>query len=141
MTYTTGTPEETIEVGKTLASTFSGGEVLCLYGELGAGKTTLTTGIIQHFLPDKRVLSPTFTLVRQYDFDGQIRHIYHIDLYRMGSEKEIMELGIAEWMHDPSNIVVIEWPERLGSLMPSKRWDIHCTMVDDEKHKIVIEVV
>lgn len=86
------------------------GDVFCLYGDLGAGKTTFARAFIQHRYPETVVPSPTFTLVQIYD------EIAHYDLYRIQDPEELLELEIMEHFHN--KICLIEWPERLGFLYP-----------------------
>lgn len=102
------------------------GDVFALVGDLGAGKTTFARFFIDAFAavngasaPDE-VPSPTFTLVQQYDFDGAT--IYHFDLYRIEKAEEAYELGIEDAFAD--GISLIEWPDRLGGLLPASRLDI-----------------
>lgn len=66
------------------------------------------------------------------------RTFYHTDLYRIRSEREIEGLGIEEVMNDPQNIVAIEWAEKMGNLLPKKRWDIHFEYLSDNKRRIKI---
>lgn len=97
------------------------GDVFALRGDLGAGKTTFARGFIAKLCPDEEsVPSPTFTLVQTYP--SEIGDIWHFDLYRLKLAEEAYELSIEEAF--ASGISLIEWPERLGSLLPRKRLDV-----------------
>lgn len=137
MVITTPSAQQTRNFGKKIAMQLGGGEVVCLYGELGAGKTTFVSGIINEFLPGKRVLSPTFIIVRHYDIPkGTIKHIFHIDLYRMNTISEIEQIGIGEFMHRSDTVTLIEWPERMQSILPRKRLDIYFQTINSKIRKI-----
>ncbi|MCL5675855.1 MAG: tRNA (adenosine(37)-N6)-threonylcarbamoyltransferase complex ATPase subunit type 1 TsaE [Patescibacteria group bacterium] len=123
----------------------SNNNVLCLYGDLGAGKTTFTQGLAEYF-GISRIISPTFVLIRQYpltNFKFQISNfklttLYHIDLYRLGNIEEIKNLGIEEIMADKNNVVVIEWADKLKKLLPKNRTDIYFKYISDEEREIII---
>jgi tRNA threonylcarbamoyladenosine biosynthesis protein TsaE len=98
------------------------GDIITLSGTLGAGKTALTQAIGRGLGVDSRIYitSPTFSLLHEY----QARiPLYHMDLYRLGSEEEIESLGFPEYFYG-QGLTVIEWPERLGSLMPVEKLHI-----------------
>ena len=135
-------PDDTRKLGRTIARELKGGEVLCLYGELGAGKTTFAQGFIDFFLPQKRVLSPTFIIVRHYLISHKlIKNIYHVDLYRIASIGDIAGLGLTELMYKPDSIVLVEWAERLGNLLPKKRIDIKFSIINEKEREIDIRIV
>ena len=98
------------------------GDIITLAGTLGAGKTALTQAIGRGLGLDPRIYitSPTFGLLHEYQ--GRIP-LYHLDLYRLGSEEEIESLGFPEYFYG-HGLTVIEWPERLGNLMPAERLHI-----------------
>lgn len=139
MEITAHSPLQTRNFGRKIALQLHGGEVACLYGELGAGKTTFVSGVINVFLPGKRVLSPTFIIVRHYTISHKtIKHIFHIDLYRMNTVSEIEQVGIGEFMHRSDTLTFIEWPERMRSILPMKRLDIYFQMIDPKTRKISV---
>jgi tRNA threonylcarbamoyladenosine biosynthesis protein TsaE len=106
-------PEETFELGMSIGRSLKGGEVLLLTGGLGAGKTLLTKGILEALDFDiDEVTSPSFTLVNLYNtekFD-----VYHIDLWRIESGDAAFAVGLDEILDVDSNVVIIEWAEKLG---------------------------
>jgi tRNA threonylcarbamoyladenosine biosynthesis protein TsaE len=116
--------ERTESFGKTLGEIVEPGDIVTLEGPLGAGKTALTQAIARGLGVDPRiyVTSPTFSLLHEYQ--GRIP-LYHMDLYRLTGEDEIESLGFSEYLYG-NGLTVIEWPERLGSLMPPER--LHVTL-------------
>lgn len=130
--------EETKKVALDLAKKITSGTILCLYGELGAGKTTFTQGLAEYF-GIKRIISPTFVLIRQYPLKNfKLSTFFHIDLYRLDNIEEIKNLGIEEIMADKNNFVVIEWADKMNELLPKKRIDIYFKYLSDEEREIEI---
>jgi len=114
--------QHTKNLGDVLGRIVQPGDIITLTGSLGAGKTALTQAIGHGLGVDPRIYitSPTFSLLHEYK--GRIP-LYHMDLYRLGSESEIESLGLPEYFCG-DGLTVIEWPERLGSLMPDERLHI-----------------
>lgn len=110
----------TNELGAAVARQLGAGDIVALYGELGAGKTTLARALIAALGYAGEVPSPTFTMVQYYDLSPVA--VWHIDLYRIDDPNEIIELGFEETLAEA--ISLIEWPERMGSLLPANRLDI-----------------
>ena len=105
-------PEETLAIARELAERQPDCPAYYLEGDLGAGKTLFTKGIAAYYGIDAAVVvSPTFALVNRYG--GGSRVVYHIDLYRIEDERELIELGIEE-MEDEGALLVVEWAEKLG---------------------------
>jgi tRNA threonylcarbamoyladenosine biosynthesis protein TsaE len=131
---------ETQQQGAKLAGMLKGGEVLCLYGDLGAGKTTFLHGLINFYIPHKRVLSPTFIIVRRYEIrKDRIKYLYHADLYRLENVKEIADLGLSQNMNNKDTIVAIEWAQNLRELLPKRRIDIYFEMKDEDQRFITVQ--
>ena len=117
--------DETVRLGREFAATLKGGEAVCLYGDLGAGKTVFVKGVIDYFIPGKRVLSPTFIIVRHYPTNNKtIKEIIHVDLYRLDTQKDIVSIGLRQFLHKPDSVVLIEWAQKLGVYLPQKRIDV-----------------
>lgn len=121
--------------------------VIALYGDLGSGKTTFVQGLAEGLGIKKRIISPTFIIVRNYRIknheshsasSGQARimNLYHIDLYRVEGERDIEGLGIEEIMNDKNNIVIVEWAEKLKNLIPKNRIEIRFEYLKDHSRKI-----
>jgi tRNA threonylcarbamoyl adenosine modification protein YjeE len=109
--------------------------VLALSGDLGAGKSTLARAVARGAGVEGNIPSPTFNLLFRYSAaDG--RAIVHIDLYRLECETAVWALGWDE-LPGPRELVMIEWPERAGSLLPSPRWDIELVDDGDEGTRVV----
>lgn len=134
----TTSQEETIKRGEDIAETLKGGEVLCLYGELGSGKTTFTKGIAKGLGIQKRILSPTFIIVRHYKLKNNLEGLFHFDLYRLSNKNEARDTGLDEYIKNKKNIVIIEWPEKLETNIPKKRIDIHFKYLEGDKREIKI---
>lgn len=121
-------PAATAKLGAAIAGALEVGDTVCLYGPLGAGKSTLARGLIRALTrPYEEVPSPTFTLVQTYETDEMT--ISHFDLYRTREVAEVHELGLDEALD--AGCAVIEWPERLGELLPPDRLDIELTIDGD----------
>ena len=106
MKYYSKNARDTQNIAKNLAKTLSGGEVSLLNGDLGAGKTTFTKGLVKGLGGKKTVVSPTFTIMHSYD-DTRIP-VYHFDMYRIADEDELYELGLEEYLYE-NGVAVIEW--------------------------------
>ena len=118
--------QQTREAARSMASSLQGGDVVALYGELGAGKTQFVKGLCDGFHVRDAVTSPTFVILNRYSgVDGRNKEIFlfHFDLYRVQSAEEIYDLGYEEFLFG-NGICVVEWAERLGTLLPSRRYDV-----------------
>lgn len=118
--------EATLAYGAALSAHLDVGDVVCLTGDLGAGKTTLSRGLISALLGPTEVPSPTYTLVQTYNAPNF--QIWHFDLYRMERPEHVWELGIEEALE--SGVSLIEWPERLEGLKPEGTLDIDIRFTD-----------
>ena len=129
---------ETESAAQHLALDLTGREVICLHGDLGMGKSVFARALIRKLCedPNMEVPSPTFTLLQTYRH--QDLSITHFDLYRLGVPEEVFELGWDDALAE--GVTIIEWPERLGQLLPEKRLDIHFQSVKDKPGHRQIEV-
>lgn len=131
----TRSPEETIALGEKLADDFAAGDIICLEGDLGAGKTHLVKGIAKGLGIDPHaVQSPTYTLINEYK--GRLS-LYHFDCYRMESPQEALEIGAEEYFYG-DGVCVIEWPERITPLIPPEALWMTITSAGKEVRKFVI---
>ena len=119
--------KDTLAAGRALAKKLKKGDIVCLFGSMGSGKTVFVKGIAEGLGVDKdEIVSPTFVLLRAYP---QARiPLYHFDLYRLKAEKEIAGLGYEEYFYG-GGIAVVEWADRLGRLMPQERLDVGLSVV------------
>lgn len=127
--------EETRIIGSRLGTLLKSENVVCLYGDLGAGKTTFVKGIAEALgISERDIASASFTIVAEYP--GEVP-FYHIDLYRLDSSAELEETGIWEYIYS-EGISVIEWAERLGDV-PDDFIKVKFAIIDDKTRDITIE--
>ena len=128
MRTASNSPEQTRELGEKLGRLLSRGNVVALVGELGAGKTVLTQGLARGLGvgPDEYVSSPSFALVNQYR--GRVP-IYHLDIYRLGGEAEMVALGYEDYF-EPDGVTIIEWADKVGELLPERYLLIEIKIID-----------
>lgn len=132
--FETASAEESIALGERLAAELPPKAVVLLIGSLGAGKTTLTKGIVAGLGAGTRedVSSPTFTLIHEYS-----PRVYHIDLYRLDEPHEVASLGIEELL-DREAVVLVEWGERFPDLFPKDRIEIRLQRISEDRRRIEI---
>ncbi len=137
--YITRSAEETIALGRELAARLRDLRLIILHGDLGAGKTTLVKGIAEGLQAASQddVTSPTFTLIHEYR--GPEVALYHVDLYRIETERELATLGLDEIFAGEGNLVIIEWGEKFPRLMAECDAEIRIERVGDQERKIVVK--
>lgn len=135
--FTTNSPEETIALGRELASLLLPPKIVVLRGDLGAGKTTLVKGIAEgfHAASHDDVTSPTFTLIHEYR--GPAATLYHIDLYRIDTQRELETLGLDDLMTDNS-VLVIEWGEKFPRFQRERDVEIAIERISENERKIKV---
>lgn len=121
LAITSRSPEETRILGASLAPVLLPGDVISLNGDLGAGKTVFVQGLATALGVARRVTSPAFTIVHEYDARWPI---LHIDVYRLNSYQEVIDLGFEELL-DPGAILIVEWGEAVAPLLPRRYLEIH----------------
>ncbi|MBV8050288.1 MAG: tRNA (adenosine(37)-N6)-threonylcarbamoyltransferase complex ATPase subunit type 1 TsaE [Acidobacteriaceae bacterium] len=137
--FTTHSPDETIALGRELAASLAPPKLVILRGDLGAGKTTLVKGIAEGFraASQEDVTSPTFTLVHEYR--GPTVNVYHIDLYRVDTPRQLETLGLDDLITDNS-VLLIEWGEKFARFQREKDMEIALERAgEDERNVRVIE--
>ncbi len=127
--FITNNLKETKELARSFVKKLKKRNLIALYGNLGSGKTTFVQNLAKEFGIKKRIISPTFVIIRSYKIGNKyqslnIRHLYHIDLYRVEDKESLNGLGIKDVLNNPQNIVAIEWAEKMKNLLPKERWDI-----------------
>lgn len=133
MKYYSKNARDTQNIAINLAKTLSGGEVILLNGDLGAGKTTFTKGLVKGLGGKKTVVSPTFTIMHSYD-DTRIP-VYHFDMYRIADEDELYELGLEEYLYE-NGVAVIEWNK--FSRLPEKTVTVNIVLKGGNEREIEI---
>lgn len=137
---------ETESIAAYLARSLGGGEMIALYGDLGAGKTQFTRGLVKGLGGEGHdVTSPTFVLLNVYE-TPRLR-IFHLDAYRVGGPDDFEAIGFSELLEQPNGVVVIEWPARVEELLPSaggassRRINVHLETISAHGRRIRIERV
>lgn len=136
--YKSGSAEDTKKIAAEFAKSLKSGDVLCMYGDLGAGKTAFVQGLAAGLGVLDYVNSPTFTIVNEYSGDLPL---YHFDVYRIGDSSEMFDIGFDEYL-DGDGVTVIEWAELIEDILPQSRYNITILKADEESaREIKIEVV
>lgn len=137
---------ETWKLAEKVAQTLKGGDILGLVGDLGGGKTTFTKGLAKALDIKDEIQSPTFTLIKEYIVNCQLsavncklKELYHLDMYRINSEKEAKELGLEELFSAKDAIFVVEWADRIKNLLPKRTKFIKFDFVDETTRKISLK--
>ena len=121
MIYETNSEKETFELGKNLGEQAKAGQIFCLNGELGVGKTVFTQGFAKGLGIEENVNSPTFTIIQVYE-EGRIP-LYHFDVYRIGDPEEMYEIGYEEYFFG-EGVCLIEWSKLIEELIPEEAINI-----------------
>lgn len=140
MEFVSGSPTQTARIGERLGRFLRGGEIICLEGNLGAGKTCLAQGIGRGWGATADLTSPTFTLIHELRRAPDQARLYHVDLYRIEREAEAWMLGLTDLM-DSTASVVIEWPERALALLPPERLWIKLETLDETRRRLTFSAV
>jgi tRNA threonylcarbamoyladenosine biosynthesis protein TsaE len=128
--------KETEAIAEEFAATIKPGDVVCLYGDLGAGKTQFVKGFVKAFgLSGNEVNSPTFTIINEYN--GSIP-VYHFDCYRLEHEEEALEIGAEEYFYG-NGVCIIEWPERILGVLPDSRTEIQLKHIAKNRREIIFQ--
>lgn len=135
--FTTNSPAETIAIGRELASLLAPPNIVVLRGDLGAGKTTLVKGIAEGFQAAKEedVTSPTFTLIHEYR--GPSARLYHVDLYRIDTPRELDTLALDDLMAENS-VLLIEWGEKFPRFQRERDFEIAIERISENERKIQV---
>lgn len=123
---------DTVDLGARLGSVARAGDLVCLWGELGAGKTQLAKGIARGLGVVDTVNSPTFVLMAEYT--GRLP-LFHVDLYRLADASDALTGGVVDDRQE-DGLTVVEWPDRLGSVLPAARLDVEIDGTGDEPRAI-----
>ncbi|MFC1711887.1 tRNA (adenosine(37)-N6)-threonylcarbamoyltransferase complex ATPase subunit type 1 TsaE [Patescibacteria group bacterium] len=119
--------------------------VICLYGPLGAGKTCFSQGMAKALGVEKRVISPTFILLKEYDLKNKenktiFTKLYHLDCYKIRDNKDIKSVSLTELWQNPKNLILIEWAEKVAAILPKERIDIKFKYLSLGERKIKVDI-
>ncbi|BBB92299.1 MAG TPA: tRNA (adenosine(37)-N6)-threonylcarbamoyltransferase complex ATPase subunit type 1 TsaE [Methylomusa anaerophila] len=140
MVVETVSPDTTFQFGQSLGRMLRAGDVVCLSGDLGAGKTLLTQGITTGLEVEEIVTSPTFSLMNIYqgkDATGAALNIYHFDFYRLESAAELIDIGFDEYL-SANGLIIIEWPDRFRDYFPDEYLWIEIQAHSDERRQLTL---
>ena len=140
--HITNSEAETIALGTKFAEVLKAGDLVLFYGNLGAGKTEFIKGICDYFEVEEIVTSPTFTIINQYfgNLDDEQLPIYHLDLYRLNSQKALDEIGFTDCIYSEDAIKLVEWSEKAECSLPSNRYNIRISFDDDKENERVLSI-
>ncbi|MCL1926801.1 MAG: tRNA (adenosine(37)-N6)-threonylcarbamoyltransferase complex ATPase subunit type 1 TsaE [Syntrophorhabdaceae bacterium] len=128
--------EDTMEIARSLGKALAPGDVIALTGDLGAGKTCFCKGIGESLrIPAARVVSPTFTIATEYE---GVLPLNHIDVYRLDTAMEAVEVGVDEILAATKGICVVEWAEKVEELLPTDSIRVTFVICCDDRRKIVV---
>ena len=126
----------TKQIGKTIAPLLKGKDIVCIFGNLGSGKTIMAKGIASGLgIKESLVISPTFVIVREYQ--GKKFPLYHLDLYRLKLLEDALILGYEEFLYADA-ISVVEWPQRLKYLLPEEYLKIELSVMGSKKRSVCL---
>jgi tRNA threonylcarbamoyladenosine biosynthesis protein TsaE len=134
--FVSGSPAQTQRLGARLGELLHGGHIICLEGNLGAGKTCLAQGIGLGWGAGSALRSPTFTLIHQYRRRSDAVRLYHIDMYRVANKPEAAALGLDELWNEQA-VCLVEWPERIAALVPPEHLWIQLHVLDETRRRLV----
>lgn len=133
--YKSDAPEKTAELARRLADVLQPGTVICLDGDLGAGKTLFVQNLAAGLGVKGEVTSPTFNLMNVYE-DGRLP-VFHFDLYRLEQEYELDEIGFYDYAEAPDGLVLIEWAEKFPECLPEERIMLQLQRTDVENERLL----
>lgn len=130
--------EQTARLGARLGKLLTAGDVICLSGEMGAGKTVFASGIGQGWGSRYPLTSPTFNLVHEHRRAADDLRLYHLDFYRLAGDQDADSIGFDDLV-DETGIVLLEWPERLTDTLPDERLWIELRVIESTRRNLVLE--
>ena len=133
----TTSEEETELFAEELSSEIKGSDIICYFGEVGAGKTVFTRGLCKGLGVTGYVNSPSYIILNLYNSPKY--KVYHYDLYRISDVEELTEIGFYDFAGKDDSVTIIEWSEKLADELPKKRIDIIIEIIDETKRKFKIK--
>lgn len=140
--FDTNSEEETIEAGKEFSKKLLPGDVVAIYGDLGSGKTEFVKGACKNLHVQELVTSPTFSIMNQYtgSYNNNEIKIYHIDLYRIKTPKDLEEIGFDDCIYSSNSIKFIEWAEKAEDRLTNLSYEVSIKLYDNDENKRTIEI-
>ena len=137
LNFITKSPDETFKLGEKVAELLVDGIVICLQGDLGAGKTLFVQGLAKGLEIREEVTSPTFALLNIYQ--GR-KTLYHFDLYRLDFSEELYDIGFYEYLEREDGVTIIEWPDKFPDSLPEDYIQIKIERMGDQARKLVFSL-
>ena len=131
--------EQTQRYGARLGSLLQAGDVICLSGDMGAGKTVFTTGIGQGWGAKHPVTSPTYNLIHEHRRDKDGLRLYHLDCYRLNGTMDAESIGLDDILDNKKAIIVFEWPERILDVIPRRHLWLELRVMEEHRRNFVFE--
>ena len=139
LNFQSNSEKETESIAYNISKNVKEGDVICFFGDVGAGKTVFTRGLCRGLGFEGYVNSPSYIVMNIYKTDTI--SIYHYDLYRIGSTAELNEIGFYEFAGQEKSVTIVEWAEMLDGELPDNRIEIRITAPDEKKREIMIKRV
>lgn len=137
--HLSSSPADTFAFGQRLAASLRGGDVIALFGDLGAGKTALVQGIAAGLGIKTKVNSPTFTIMKLYTLRrDKVKQFCHIDAYRLRDARDLVAIGAGDYLGTTDTISAVEWAEKTADLLPPDCWRITLKLIGPEEREIVV---
>ena len=131
---------DTIKFAKEYSNKIKSGEIICLVGDLGAGKTTFAKHFLSTLGVKDDIVSPTFNYVKEYNIENDsINKIYHFDVYRIKSNEQLQEIGFYDYIYDKNAISLIEWADNIIDEIPENAKWLKIRIIDENKREIIEE--
>ncbi len=134
-TFTIPSLDKIDQVATEFMAIYNEPAVFCFYGSMGAGKTTFIQALCSQLHVVDVVNSPSFSIVNEYDTEKGDK-VYHFDFYRLKEEDEAFDLGYEDYFYS-DNYCFVEWPEKIASLLPLKRYDVKISVLDDNSTRVI----
>ncbi|MBU1954098.1 tRNA (adenosine(37)-N6)-threonylcarbamoyltransferase complex ATPase subunit type 1 TsaE [Patescibacteria group bacterium] len=136
-TFISSSPAQTRKIAATLADNPHANRIICLYGDLGTGKTVFAKGFAAELgVKESEIKSPTYTFVRRYSIGK--KHLYHFDFYRIEAPDDLIAHDLEEIFGEKNAYIIIEWPERMNNALSVKHTRVELEYINEKKRKITI---
>lgn len=138
--YISKSLDDTFALGRQIGASLRGAEVLALYGDLGAGKTVFTQGVASGLGVKTRVNSPTFNIIKIYKVRHKnIKNLCHIDAYRLENEKDLINIGVEDYLGKEDTVTVIEWAEKVEAILKTGVIRIQIKYLEDKRQIVFLK--